>query len=228
MSEPLPGEYSRSGVVSGAAREAGPRVLILGASHTVGTFGKKLAELAAALPGARVTVRAIASSAPRHWTKGAQRMGPGFYERDADGAERRGGGFVPVPAFAGLAASFEPDVVVLALGTNPAQRTPLPATTDEIEKAVLAGAEPLARAAAARGRCFWVSPPRMRRFSDKELEKRCASLKAAAEAAGCRFIDSRAYTKPEDQDAMGIHYSPASPIPAAWARGVFGEMRASL
>lgn len=233
---------------AGAAHAESKTVLVVGASHTVGWFGKDLEALLAAWPETRVALYAVCSSSPESWlnedwkapcsrfsdevpAKSAPWRAPSRQAtKVVDGKTIR---MVKTPSLAKLLESQNPELVLITLGTN--------GLTESGVRAVLQLIHP---PNGAPGRlCAWVGPPYTRRPDKASVDRYYAALSAngvsegaSAETArkdACFLIDSRRLPQldyalyPEKGD--GTHYDgPLRPLAADWAAHVESRLATFL
>ncbi len=196
------------------------KVLVIGDSHSVASFGSRLVSLIGRPGGRVVEVFAACSGAPSWFLPGGSRSSPcGTWFRRWRGEPaaavdvRRAS---PTPAITTL-VDDDVDLVVIALGTNMA---------DWRQGGVgsLSSAGDLARQAVIRGaRCVWVGPPPIPGYpslSATDAARNRARLDSglAAEVRGlCSYIRSTTPYNGTD----GIHYGSARA--EDWAEQVYND-----
>jgi hypothetical protein len=201
-----------------------PRVLLLGDSHTVGTFGHELdAGLRAAYPGWRIETYASCGASPSWYLPGNAASGHTsecgtWFHRYAPKLESVTAASA-TPLIDGLVASH-PDTVIVALGANMANW----------KKGGIFGMETASALAAkivgAGSRCLWIGPPdEAGHMPPDQAKAQVARLNAALRASVgeyCRYIESRTTYSGGD----GMHYYPE---PAkAWAAQATAGVQAAL
>jgi hypothetical protein len=177
------------------------RILMIGDSHTVGTFGHTVdASLRAALPHAQLTVYGASSATPDYYFYGTSSHG-GFYEHSASGAVfgiTAAHPDQPTPKLSDLLKQTQVTVAVIALGTN-LLRNPLDGARAQIVRAIQTVKDHGAR-------CIWVGGPDERFVTREVQDDLYKILKSATDETGCTLIDSRKYTHYPDAGGGGIHY----------------------
>lgn len=197
------------------------RVLHIGDSHTVGTYGKEMDKMFRET-GAKVRTYGSAGSSPTWWFNGTTTHS-GFYAKDDEGkVDSPADWRTPhkTPKFSTLIQDYKPNVIVISLGANM-----LGANGDYIEKEVRKMAE-VAKASGAK--LVWVGPPDGRE-SKKPTSKQTQlyeHLQKAAREYGT-FIDSRPFTEYPATGGDGVHYGgkEGTKIAKNWAKEVFGEIQ---
>jgi len=195
-------------------------MLLVGDSHTVGTFGRTLDALLRTLPAEAATYASCGSS-PEWWFSGHSTP-CGYFQNDLNGHATTATQH-PTPLLADLVAEVHPTVVVAALGANLVN-----ASLD----VVAAQSEKLAQAIHGAGaRCIWVGPPHGRNKPEPGFSRFYEALEKAV-SPDCAFVDSRPYTHYPDQGGDGIHYDslgePGKTIARAWAKSVSNDIEKIL
>lgn len=190
--------------------------LLIGDSHTVGSFGRALDGLLRER-NQRVTTVARCGTSAHQWFSG-EGTSCGFWDRLADGTERRGLE-AETPRIEGLLATEEPATVVIALGANL-----MGASGDFIRESVAR----LVGAVVVPGRrCVWIGPPHARAASDAERERVIQAIRAGI-GEQCSFIDSRPHARYPDTGGDGVHFDhlgeEGRALAEGWARTVFLEI----
>lgn len=194
---------------------SGTRVLEIGDSHTVGTFGQELdAKLRST--GAQVSTYASAGANPSDFVNGTGHK-YGYWEKHADGSEKKvgyGTNAAP-PNLEQLIAREKPQVILVNLGANFRGGNPK-AEVDKIGKIAKKHNIPL----------VWVGPPKTREDSSNPSSIQ-AFDRAMAEAVAPygKYIPSSNLT-PKYSGGDGIHYGGAegNSIARNWANGVFQQL----
>lgn len=212
--------------VTPAAAVPPNRLVLIGDSHVVGAFGKRLDyRLRAADKRRLVDVHASCGAEPSWslpdrpdggrvshcgtWTKRHLELPPYAVEESTEPRS--------TPRIAELLRPGAPTTVIVALGTNMADWKIAALKPD------LAAAGDLARAIAASGaRCIWIGPPDARGELDADTARRLwirldESLRAEV-AFSCSYLTSRTIYEGRD----GIHYAPAAA--RAWADQVHASL----
>ncbi|MDE2512010.1 MAG: SGNH/GDSL hydrolase family protein [Elusimicrobia bacterium] len=199
-------------ILAVTAPAAAERVLIIADSHTVGPFGTSL-EARLRAKGADTAMDAVCGASSTWWL-GVRRAKLSIcysvHGYGGKNAPQNGAPAAFPPTAAQLAAS-KPDVVVLALGSNP----------DGSPADTAAAAEKLISVMPPDARCVWVGPPPMpkRRAAILELYKLLpkALLGAARSGPSCALIDSRDLISPQNAAANDHFYGASA---AAWGKAV--------
>lgn len=193
---------------------SGSKVLMIGDSHSVGTFGTELdKQLRSA--GAQVETYAASGSSANSWLNGGTTRS-GWVARHQNGGVEQPPWNQPhnIPKLADLIAQHKPDVVIINLGANfrsdPSQARKL--------------AEVCKRAGT---RVIWVGPPKTREDSGDggaKLRQFDESMKQALSGVG-EYISSAQFT-PSYAGGDGLHYNGAegNRIASAWASGVARQL----
>lgn len=193
------------------------RVLVIGDSHAVGPFGSSL-DKELVRQGHQVSLQAVCGASAAWWLGPQRRELSICYSVHDYGKKGRWAQGKPdaPPALAKDLLSARPDVVVLALGSNP---------DGGGAAATGAAAEKLLALVPGSARCFWVGPPPM--------PKRLAAIGAvynelpqAFSRAGrsCTLIDSRTLISASDASPNDHFYgAPAE----AWGKAVGKTVAAS-
>lgn len=197
------------------------RVLHIGDSHTVGTYGKEMDKMFRET-GAKVRTYGSAGSSPNWWFNGTTTHS-GFYSKDDEGkVDSPADWRTPhkTPKLNTLIQDYKPNVIVISLGANL-----LGAKGDYIEKEVRKMAE-VAKTSGAK--IVWVGPPDGRE-SKKPTSKQAQlyeHLQKVAHEYGT-FIDSRPFTEYPATGGDGVHYGgkEGTKIAKNWAKEVFAEIQ---
>jgi peptidoglycan hydrolase-like protein with peptidoglycan-binding domain len=186
------------GPLAGAPIGPGTRVLMIGDSHAVGTFGNEMDRL---LRGTGATVESYGSSgaSPSWWMTGRATRS-GYVARHADGSVDRPHWQTPhdTPRLEALIEEHRPDVLVVSMGGNMRGLSPA---------GVRRQVQQLADVAQRNGtRLVWVGPPERRADNEDpgDLQRFNATLREAVAPYG-GFVDSSRYTEYAGGD--GVHYS---------------------
>lgn len=211
------------------------RVIYIGDSHTVGTFGQKLTKnLENVLEAAPIKRYGVVGSAAQHWNKknnsAIRKLTIGYY-CDDDGQVNNKAPKQDFPTPSQLFQGSQPTVVI-ALGTNDLNSKCN--ITDENEQ--MAAVKDLLAQVRSKSRCIWVGPteqpttgpigqncgqPRIKAFIDN-LKETVSQL--------CTYIDSREIKYngkailPNRNDKL--HYDGA--LANHWADSVAAKIRESL
>lgn len=193
----------------------GTRVLEIGDSHSVGTFGQELdAKLRGT--GAQVSTYASAGANASDFVNGTGHK-YGYWEKKADGSEKKvgyGTNAAP-PKLDSLIAQEKPNVILVNLGANFRGGNPK-AEVDKIGQIAKKYNIPI----------VWVGPPKTRDDSSNPSSIQAFDQKMAeAVAPYGKYIPSSNLT-PKYAGGDGIHYSgnEGNSIARQWASGVFNAL----
>jgi hypothetical protein len=194
---------------------SGTRVLEIGDSHTVGTFGQELdAKLRGT--GAQVSTYASAGANPSDFVNGTGHK-YGYWEKQANGQEKKvgyGTNAAP-PNLESLIAREKPHVIVVNLGANFRGGNPK-AEVDKIGQVAKKHNIPL----------VWVGPPKTAQDNSNPASIQAFDQKMAqAVAPYGKYVPSSNLT-PKYSGGDGIHYGGAegNTIAKQWASGVFNAI----
>lgn len=192
-----------------------PTILVLGDSHTYGQFGQRLHERLAAEGTHAVVSQAAGGATTETYLEEKPEALVGYRMRESargehvprETAHGLRGPLVPLDA---LLAKHDPDIVVVALGTN----RPRAPVTDS-------GEALLKRLVRERGRSvLWVGPPAIGADRSEAL---VASLRAAVgRFASASFIDSTRFNAGAPLPPDNPHFGPNDA--RRWADVVFAQM----
>lgn len=197
---------------------AGSNVLVIGDSHTIGTFGTQL-DKDLRSTGARVETYGSSGSSPSWWINGTT-TNSGYSARHADGSVDQPPWNQPhaTPKLSDLIAKQRPDTIIVNLGANMRG-----ASAQEIERQVSS----LAKMAKESGaRLIWVGPPKTREdMSNPSSVNRFNAAMRDAVAPYGTYLSSSEYTRYAGGD--GIHYSgnEGSQVARGWADRIFSDIQ---
>lgn len=176
-----------------------PAILLLGDSHTYGQFGQRLHERLAALGTHAVYSQAAGGATTETYLEAQPEATVGYRMRESARGEvvpretahgLRG----PLGSLDALLAKHDPEIVVVALGTN-RPRAPVTESSETFLQRILR---------ARVRRVFWIGPPAVGADRSEAL---VASLKAAiGKFPSATFIDSTSFnatTLPPDNPHFG-------------------------
>ncbi len=192
------------------------KVLVVGDSHIaygtgVNPFGRELHRLLRTT-GAQVQSYGSGASSPMSWVGDGKPRGAIPYKIDGQGTESKLSDYI---LFDKLKSDFNPDVVVIVLGTNIVLNT----DPTELQKRIDA-TKTMADATGEVG-CLWIGPPQRADKFVSNLDSTIEKIKGAVEN-GCTFIDSRSLADPNKLIKGDVHYTPAGG--KEWAQNVFIEI----
>ena len=194
---------------------SGTKVLEIGDSHSVGTFGHELDSKLRGT-GAQVATYASAGATGSTFAQGKSTK-YGYWEKHADGSERtvNYGQSAQTPRLEDLIAKEKPNVIVVNLGANFRGGDPK-SQVDEIGQIAKRHNIPV----------IWVGPPKTRDDTQNGASIQAFDQKMAqAVAPYGSYVASSPFT-PQYSGSDGIHYGGAAGTQAAknWADGVFGAI----
>lgn len=190
-------------------------VVLIGDSHSDGTFGEALDQKMRAVPGTTLRTEASCGSILRWWYTG-QTTPCGYLGISESGKTTRlekG----PTPLLRRIIADFVPELAVIELGSNYLRGYPDATLTGDLERL-------FQDLHANQIKCLWIGPPDMRKFR-KELPDFIPKLRSLVEK-DCEWIDSLSLTRYPDQGGDGVHYETDALRQTArdWASGVFSKL----
>lgn len=185
-------------------------VLIIGDSHTVGPFGWHLDQLLRN-DGHQVATYASCGSTAQWWFSG-KKTGCGYYQRDLSGSVSRAN-IHPTPLVKDLLKEVNPDVVIVALGSNYVKNF----NDDGVIKEMRDFARSIKDHSST---CYWLTPPDMRLYRAEASRLNLLIEKSISEY--CSIFYSDEVTSYPEEGGDGVHYwFPAgTPIAQSWAEAV--------
>lgn len=194
------------------------RILVIGDSHTAGTFGHTLDRELRKYDSTSVQTYGSCGSIISWWYTGHATT-CGYWSSDIAGnstTELKH----ETPKVLSLIANAKPELIVIALGSNYARGYGSAQTQSEIRKL-------LSDVKATGARCAWIGPPDMRRFR-AELPS-LVSLIQKEVSSTCLYLDSRNYTTYSETGGDGIHYETPElrKISQKWAEAVTARIQAA-
>lgn len=201
-----------------------PRVLMIGDSLSVASFGETLEQhLERRYGRENVAFFASCGSSPENWLSGE----PVFYTKCGyrqrtptsdiyrDFHNGKPPSPVRTPKLENLLANYKPTIVIVQLGTNWMDRS----LSDDKIRSILDQFMSTARRGGRR--IVWITPPDSSRFS--KTQGRIQRLISQAKRSGVSLISSRRLTQyvPGKTGGDGVHYNRESG--EAWARKVIAE-----
>lgn len=211
VSESSPGA-STGNAASPVAIGPGTKVLEIGDSHSVGTFGKDLdAKLRGT--GAQVSTYASAGATASSFVNGSSNK-YGYWEKKANGSEKSVGygKSQAAPKLHNLIGQEKPDVIIVNLGANFRGSNPK-SEVDKIGQIAKKHGIPI----------VWVGPPKTKADNSNPSSIQQFDQKMAeAVAPYGKYVASSGLT-PKYAGGDGLHYSGAegTQIAHQWADGVF-------
>lgn len=195
-----------SGTAAAAGISSGKRILHIGDSHVVGDYGQWLDHLLRTT-GAKVETYGSCGTTSVHWLNG-QKTTCGFLEIDESG-NGKSYSTKETPMINALIAEFNPDIIIVSLGTN--FKTSSSVTKGKIEEFLqeISGIK-----------CFWVGAPQTKDSSVHPDE--INAVLATVVAHACTFIDSTKLTDSAKITSGNIHYNAEGG--KEWAQGVFNQL----
>ena len=202
-------------------------ILVIGDSHSAGTFGKTLdQELRTQFAQAKVSTYASSSATPAYYFDSTPSHG-GFFAHPDGKPAVSGTVKTPetiTPSLPRLLDQTHAQVTVVALGTNL-----IGVSDEEVRKQIT---ETVQAIQVHHSHCIWVGEPDLRpdtpRFSIENQNHLYFMLKGVTMPLGCPFVDSRAYTSYPPTGGHGIHYDDLGELGRekgrAWADAVTREI----
>ncbi|MDB4994671.1 MAG: hypothetical protein JWM74_2103 [Myxococcaceae bacterium] len=193
-----------------------PTILVIGDSHTYGAFGQRLHERLAAIGGHAVISEAAGGATTETYLEERPEALVGYRVRESARDERVPRALVdrlrsPMDSLDVLLARHEPEIVVVALGTN-RPRAPVGESCDTFMQR-------LVHDAPAR-HVFWIGPAAIGRDRSAAV---VASLRACVEKiAGATFIDSTTFNASSPLPPDNPHFGPADA--RRWADTAFEQI----
>ncbi|MBU6155224.1 MAG: hypothetical protein KGP28_13050, partial [Bdellovibrionales bacterium] len=179
---------------------AEPRILVIGDSHSVGPFGRSLAdELRKVSP--KSSLYASCGTVASSWFTGS-RTRCGFYFRTEEGKilEGKSGN---TPKISGMIQTLKPDLLVVQLAGNYSVGFDESSAVKDMRRIVeLIKDLPIA--------CLWIAAPDAR--VNTTARSKLYSWVASATGDRCTVLDSRAFTRYPEHEGDGIHYSRESDV----------------
>ena len=186
---------------------AGSNILIVGASHTTQSYGKKLFSLLQA-DGATVQLYARGGSAPQHWIDGSNDQffleSPGLHLEGTSSTKISGG--IPKDYFKTLRDTIKPNIVIISLGTNVVAYADNSQT--QANNFLRDRPREMAKLAVENGaKCYWVGPAKATRTDLKTNLPKAVELIKEGVSQYCTFIDSVPLSDEKDVNNDGVHYN---------------------
>lgn len=202
------------------ASTAGERILFLGDSHSVATFGRTLDADLRTRPHAQVTTVASCGSDPVWWFDGTPTH-CGFWLHQSDGSEQKTTR-APTPKLPELLQEHQPSVVIVALGSNMVKRTPTERITHTEEM--------MQSISSVAPHKIWIGPPDARIYTDQQIDEIYQTLYPLCQKYGFVLIDSRQFTKYPAKGGDGLHFQGEAGVAmaASWGHGVFAKITENL
>ena len=192
---------------------SGSRVLVIGDSHTAGTYGNEL-DRQLRLRGARVHTVGSSGASATNFVNGRGTT-VGYSEHGTDGRVQRTARHA-TPRLEDMINQDKPDVIVVNLGANfrgasPAQLQSQVASLGEVARRHNIPIR-------------WVGPPKPRQADAGKVQQFDQQMAAAVAPYG-EYISSVPFT-PEYAGSDGVHYSGArgTQLAQQWAQGVAGQL----
>ncbi len=191
-------------------------ILVIGDSHTYGAFGHRLHERLAAIGGHAVISEAAGGATTETYLEERPEALVGYRVRESAPGERVPRDRIdrlrsPMDSLDVLLARHEPEIVVVALGTN-RPRAPVGESCDTFMQRLVRDAP--------KRRVFWVGPPAL---GHDRSEAVSASLRACVQRiAGAGFIDSTTFNASSPLPPDNPHFGPADA--KRWADFAFAQI----
>lgn len=198
-------------------------LLIIGDSHTEGTFGNTLDQQFRSDGRFWVHTIGVGGSTPSHWLEGRSERW-GYFERQEDGVELRS--MCPqTPKLTDLLKK-ERDLIIIALGTNFLWDIPQETITQTTRE--------LANLPSSLNvRCFWIGPPRLGSQYQHRINAIKNIMANSLQNSTCYWLDSFPLSEyPWWFTSDDIHYDSAGPRgrekAQEWARQIYQQIRSIL
>ncbi len=183
------------------------KVLVIGDSHTVGSYGSNLHQLLKST-GAKVRSYAVVSTTAKQWADNNYKGYSSMKFIDEKGVSSFS---VEKKGLAPLKTEFQPNIIIITLGTNMIDGS-----------RHLSEAKTLAEMAAYGATCYWVGPPKTTATDLKDqLVPFINKLEKMVEPF-CTFINSVPLSDADKLSKDGIHYTPAGG--KEWATNAFNKL----
>jgi hypothetical protein len=198
------------------APERAPTILLIGDSHTYGAFGQRLHELLAGIGRYAVVSEAAGGATTETYLQERPEAVVGYRVRESaagEGGPRETVSRVrsPMHPLDGLLAAHDPEVVVVALGTNH-PRVPVTQSCEAFMQHLMRDRP--------KRRVFWIGPPAV--GADRSAA-RVTSIRAALEKfPGAMFIDSTTFNAKAPLPADNPHFGLDDA--RRWAETTFAKM----
>lgn len=205
----------QSSAPSGGKIGNGSKVLVIGDSHTAGTYGDELDRLLRS-KGAQVhTIGSSGASADNYITGAGTKVG--YADHKVNGQTEKTAAHA-TPKLEELIVQDKPDTIVVNLGANFRGAGPAGIKSQVSKLGDIAKKHNI--------KIVWVGPPRTRddMSNPSSLQKFDQDMQAAVQPYG-EYISSAPFT-PEYAGSDGVHYSGAQGADLAkkWAAGVAGKL----
>ena len=185
--------------------------LIMGDSHTAGTFGRALYEQFSAVEKGTIELRGSCGSIIHWWYTGHETP-CGYLEINSQGKSKLLSRS-KTPLIEPLLDQLKPDRILIALGSNYLRGYPEKTLLNDVQQLLKSVNE-------VKSKCVWIGPPDMRQFK-ADLPAFVPKLERLVKSS-CTFIDSRSFTHYPDTGGDGVHFeTEALKIQAkTWAKEV--------
>jgi len=192
---------------------SGVKVLHIGDSHTVGSYGLEMDRLLRNT-GATVETFGVGGASAYTWDLGTYN-GILSGEQNRIFIDTNNQKSVPTrdPSLQQLVSEFNPNMIIISLGTNLINGNSISYIPNLVEKATTSGAT-----------CYWVGPPAATSSSVKDKIPSVIN-QLQGMVSPCTFIDSTPYSDVSLIDSDGVHYT--SEGGKKWAQGVFQQINPS-
>jgi hypothetical protein len=193
-----------------------PTILVIGDSHTYGAFGYRLHERLAAIGGHAVISEAAGGATTETYLEERPEARVGYRVRESARGERVPRARVdrlrsPMDSLDVLLARHEPEIVIVALGTN-RPRAPVGESCDTFM-------QHLVHDWPGR-RVFWIGPAAIGRAGSETV---VASLRGCVQkVAGATFVDSTTFNASSPLPPGNPHFGPADA--RRWADVAFEQI----
>jgi hypothetical protein len=203
-------------VTSSHAERLKKRILLVGDSHTAGTFGRGSTKdvtvkglhlsLMERFPHHKVFTYGNGGANPYNYFEKDVYLKYGYVYIDHKNRRKRRTGMQLVPKINKLLAKHRPEIVIVAHGENLMPMSARAAAKDR-DRIIRGAVDKMAQTIIQTGaKCIWIGPPSSCSRS-KKPEHWMDSLKDAALKNGCHYFDGRPYTKKDDGLKDCLHYN---------------------
>lgn len=180
-----------------------PVILYIGDSHSYGKLGTTV-EANLSTISERVIMESSCGASAYTWLgkAGYQKTVCGFWKKDGKDEIRTTEH--QTPKFSDELAKYNPQVVIIQLGTNMAAAEKPANSRNSIDQ--------LMKETKAQGsECIWIGPPdaNSKIVTKEKLQITNNLIKELADLNGCTFIDSLQLTSFPKESKEGIHYPPS-------------------
>lgn len=187
-------------------------IMYIGDSHSYGEFGKQIYKSLSVI-SPDMSIQASCGATAKTWLgeKGHAKTNCGYWKKDANEEFRSKDHFLPI--FDEDLSKYNPDVVIVQLGTNIAVAKNPQNASSSIDLI-------MSKIQDSGAKCIWIGPPdaKHKLLTKSKLNTVNAMIESLAKKYSCEYIDSLKITKFPEQNLEGIHYPPS--LSRAWGLNV--------